>query len=72
MSTGSSSKSNKKSAVSNVVNDLIRAAVGGDTTNIANDDIDKYVADLILKEAEAKRKKYDNEGVRAYQPDFGT
>ncbi|KAI7849470.1 hypothetical protein BDC45DRAFT_520450 [Circinella umbellata] len=71
MSGGSPSKSNKKSAVSNVVNDLIRAAVGGDTNNVADDDIDKYVAELILKEAEAKRKKYDNEGVRAYQPDFG-
>ncbi|KAI9275604.1 hypothetical protein BDA99DRAFT_568255 [Phascolomyces articulosus] len=69
--SSSSKKNEKKSAVSNVVNDLIRAAVGGNTNQVADDDLDKYVADLILKEAEAKRKKYDNVGVRAYQPDFG-
>ncbi|KAI8148921.1 hypothetical protein BJV82DRAFT_590076 [Fennellomyces sp. T-0311] len=65
------SKPANNSAVSNVVNDLIRAAVGGNTQDIADDDLDKYVADLILKEAETKRKKYNNVGVRAYQPDTG-
>ncbi|CEP18486.1 hypothetical protein [Parasitella parasitica] len=51
----------------NVVNDLIRAAAGASARDVSDDDVDKYVADLILKEAEEKRKKYDLVGVQAYK-----
>ncbi|KAI8642011.1 hypothetical protein BD408DRAFT_344977 [Parasitella parasitica] len=51
-----------------VVNDLIRAAAGASARNVSDEDVDKYVADLILKEAEEKRKKYDQVGVQAYKP----
>lgn len=63
--------SSKSSAVSNVVNDLIRSSLGSEAQNIGDQDLDKYIADLILKEAEAKRKKYDTIGVRAYLPNTG-
>lgn len=65
----SSSSNSKPSAVSSVVNDLIRAAVGGDARNVGDEDLDKYVADMILKEAEAKSKKYQSVGVSAYMPE---
>ncbi|KAF7726099.1 hypothetical protein EC973_009074 [Apophysomyces ossiformis] len=66
-----SSKDNpsSSSALSTAVNDLIRAAAGGEAHNVADEDLDKYIANLILKEAEAKRKRYDQLGVRAYQTD---
>lgn len=57
-----------KNALSNVVSDLIRAAAGSSARNVSDADVDKYVADLILKEAQEKRKKYDVLGVKAYQP----
>lgn len=59
------------SALNSVINDLVRAAAGGNASNVADEDLDKYVAELILKEAEAKRKKYNDVGVRAYLPDTG-
>jgi hypothetical protein len=58
----------KTNAVNSVVNDLIRAAAGSSARNVSDEDVDKYVADLILKEAQEKRKKYDQVGVKAYQP----
>jgi hypothetical protein len=61
----------KKNALSTVVDDLVRASLGKSGSIIETDDLDKYVADLILKEAEEKRKKYNSIGVRAYQPDTG-
>ncbi|KAI9013861.1 hypothetical protein CLU79DRAFT_768295 [Phycomyces nitens] len=63
--------SKKPSAISSVVNDLIRAAAGSDAQSVADEDLDRYVANVILKEAEAKRKQYNQVGIRAYQPDTG-
>ncbi|CEI89383.1 hypothetical protein RMCBS344292_03745 [Rhizopus microsporus] len=60
------SKSNN--AVNSIVSDLMRAAAGAGARNVSDEDIDKYVADLILKEAEEKRKKYQEVGIQAYQP----
>ncbi|KAI8380756.1 hypothetical protein BD560DRAFT_387028 [Blakeslea trispora] len=62
----------KANAIHNVVTDLIRAAAGASAKDVADEDVDKYVADLILKEAEEKRKKYNAVGVRAYQPEPST
>ncbi|KAM3588456.1 hypothetical protein VKS41_000901 [Umbelopsis sp. WA50703] len=47
----------------------MRAAAGGDTSKVADEDLDKYVAELIHKEAMAKNKKYDQVGLKAYQPE---
>lgn len=58
----------KTNAVNSIVSDLIRAAAGSSAKNVSDQDVDKYVADLILKEAEEKRKKYNDIGVKAYQP----
>lgn len=55
--------------LSSAVSDLMRAAAGGDTSKVADEDLDKYIADLIHKEATAKNKKYDQVGLKAYQPE---
>lgn len=55
-------------AVNDVVANLIRAAAGSSAKDVSDQDVDKYVADLILKEAEEKRNKYKQVGVQAYQP----
>ncbi|ORY96359.1 hypothetical protein BCR43DRAFT_524469 [Syncephalastrum racemosum] len=60
------------SALSTAVSDLIRAAHGGEAHNVPDEDLDRYVADLILKEAAAKKEKYDRVGVRAYQPNHAS
>lgn len=64
-----SSTTTPKNAVNDVVSELIRAAAGSKARYVSDQDVDKYVADLILKEAEEKRKKYNKVGVQAYQPD---
>ncbi|CAG8537284.1 5873_t:CDS:2 [Scutellospora calospora] len=62
-----------KSALDIVVNQLVRASVGGNIpSSLSDDDLDKYVADLIMKEASAKNNLYSKEGLRAYLPDTGT
>ncbi|GBC07155.1 hypothetical protein RclHR1_00730004 [Rhizophagus clarus] len=61
-----------KSALDVAVNQLVRASVGGVPSTISDESLDKYVADLILKEAAAKNKQYNKEGVRAYLPNTGT
>ncbi len=61
-----------KSALDVVVNQLVRASVGGVPSTLPDEDLDKYVADLILKEASDKNKIYNKEGIRAYLPHTGT
>ncbi len=61
----------KPSAIDSVVNNLVRAALGNQAATVVDADLDKYVADLILKEAAEKRSKYDRVGMRAYLPDTG-
>jgi len=60
-----------KSALDIAVSQLVRAAVGGIPSSIPDEDLNKYVADLILKEAEAKNIKYKKEGVKAFLPHTG-
>jgi hypothetical protein len=57
-----------KPNVNNIVSDLMRSAAGAGAKNIADEDIDKYVADLILKEAGEKKKRYEEIGIQAYKP----
>jgi hypothetical protein len=60
--------SQSRTALDVVVSQLVRAAVGGVPSSIKDQDLDKYVAELVLKEAAAKEARYHKEGVRAYLP----
>ena len=57
------------SSLSSVVSNLVRAQMGSSVaTSVQDDDLDRHVADLILKEAKQKAERYLKEGVRAYLP----
>ncbi|CAG8445812.1 4036_t:CDS:2 [Funneliformis caledonium] len=63
----------QKSALDVAVNQLVRASVGGSVPpTLPDEDLDKYIADLVLKEASVKNKMYNKEGIRAYLPHTGT
>ncbi|CAO3610321.1 unnamed protein product [Cunninghamella echinulata] len=66
-----SSGKKPKSIFSRVIDDLIRSAAGEKAKNIADDDIDSYVANLISKEAKERQSRYKTEGIKAYQPNTG-
>ncbi|KAG9043710.1 hypothetical protein FS837_009216 [Tulasnella sp. UAMH 9824] len=59
------------SSLSSVVSNLVRAQLGASVSSeVTDEDLDKHVADLILREAKQKEEKYfGKEGVRAYYPD---
>lgn len=54
-----------------MVSNLVRAQLGASVSaEVTDEDLDKHVADLILREAKQKEEKYlGKEGVRAYYPD---
>jgi hypothetical protein len=37
---------------------------------ISDEDLDRHVAELILKEAKKKAEQYDKQGIRAYLPQY--
>ena len=58
------------SSLSSVVSNLVRASVGSSVpTNVTDEELDRYVADLIIREAKQKAERYLKEGVEAYLPD---
>ncbi|KAL5533827.1 hypothetical protein ACEPAG_287 [Sanghuangporus baumii] len=58
------------SSLSSVVSNLVRASMGSSVpTTVVDDELDRYVADLIVKEAKQKAERYLEEGVQAYLPD---
>ncbi|KAL5494835.1 hypothetical protein ACEPAI_297 [Sanghuangporus weigelae] len=58
------------SSLSSVVSDLVRASMGSSVpATVVDDELDRYVADLIIKEAKQKAERYLEEGVQAYLPD---
>lgn len=58
-----------KSSLSSVVSDLVRAQMGSSVSNVVTDeDLDRTVAELIVKEAKQKAERYLQDGVRAYLP----
>ncbi|CAE6415405.1 unnamed protein product [Rhizoctonia solani] len=60
------------SSLNNVVNSLVRASMGASVTpTVTDEDLDRHVAELILKEAKSKAEKYAKEGIRAYLPQTG-
>ncbi|KAG8728054.1 hypothetical protein FRC12_022052, partial [Ceratobasidium sp. 428] len=60
------------SSLDNVVNSLVRASMGASVApTVTDEDLDRHVAELILKEAKAKAEKYAKDGIRAYLPHTG-
>ena len=58
-----------KSTLSSVVSSLVRASVGSSVpSTVQDEDLDKHVADIILKEAKQKAENYNTLGIQAYLP----
>ncbi|KAL4067242.1 hypothetical protein V8B97DRAFT_941868 [Scleroderma yunnanense] len=58
-----------KSSLSAVVSNLVRASMGTSVSaNVPDEDLDKHVAELILKEAKQKAEGYAKLGIQAYFP----
>ncbi|KAG1779598.1 hypothetical protein EV702DRAFT_1043530 [Suillus placidus] len=58
-----------KSSLSSVVSSLVRASMGtAVSSSITDDDLDRHVAELILREAKQKAESYGEVGIRAYLP----
>ncbi|KAL4250314.1 hypothetical protein ABKN59_003171 [Abortiporus biennis] len=61
-----------KSSLSSVVSNLVRAQMGSAVSNtVTDEDLDKHIAELILKEAKQKAEQYGKEGFKAYLPQKG-
>ncbi|KAG9313903.1 hypothetical protein JVU11DRAFT_4675 [Chiua virens] len=59
-----------KSTLSSVVSSLVRASMGTSvSTTVPDEDLDKHVAELILKEAKQKAENYTKLGIKAYLPE---
>ncbi|KAG0267358.1 hypothetical protein BG011_006775 [Mortierella polycephala] len=55
--------------LSSIVSNLVRAAIGGNHQDVPDQDLDKYVADMIMKSANTADKKYKAVGLDAYTGD---
>ena len=54
-------------SLSSVVSSLVRASMGASVApTVTDEDLDRHVADLILKEAKQKAEKYNQAGIRAF------
>ncbi|KZT73362.1 hypothetical protein DAEQUDRAFT_748928 [Daedalea quercina L-15889] len=55
------------SSLSSVVSNLVRAQMGTSLApTVTDEDLDRHVAELILKEAKQKAEKYGQDGIKAY------
>lgn len=55
------------SSLSSVVSNLVRASMGTSVSSqVTDDELDKHVAELILKEAKKKAERFGQDGIRAY------
>jgi hypothetical protein len=61
------------SSLSSVVSQLTRASMGASVSaTVKDEDLDRYVAELILKEAKQAEEMYKGkDGIRAYLPHTG-
>jgi hypothetical protein len=58
-------------SLSSVVSGLVRAQMGASVSStVTDEDLDRHVAELILKEAKKKAEQYGHQGVSAYLPQF--
>jgi hypothetical protein len=56
-------------SLSSVVSGLMRAQMGTSvSSNVTDEDLDRHVAELILKEAKKKAEQYGKQGISAYLP----
>ena len=56
-------------SLSSVVSGLVRAQMGASVSStVIDEDLDRHVAELILKEAKKKAEQYGKQGVSAYLP----
>ena len=56
-------------SLSSVVSGLVRAQMGASVSStVTDEDLDRHVADLILKEAKKKAEQYGKQGISAYLP----
>ncbi|KAI0281278.1 hypothetical protein BGY98DRAFT_959736 [Russula aff. rugulosa BPL654] len=56
-------------SLSSVVSGLVRAQMGTSVSStVTDEDLDRHVAELILKEAKKKAEQYGKQGVSAYLP----
>ena len=56
-------------SLSSVVSGLVRAQMGASVSStVTDEDLDRHVAELILKEAKKKAEQYGKQGVSAYLP----
>lgn len=59
------------SSLSSVVSGLVRAQMGSSVpNNVQEDEVDRYVQELILKEAKQKAERYGSLGIQAYLPPY--
>lgn len=57
------------SSLSNVVSTLVRAQMGSSVpSSVTDEDLDRHIGEIILREAKAKAERYKSEGVKAYLP----
>jgi len=67
VSSNSSTVNDKPNTLSHVVSNLVRAQMGTSLSpTVTDEDLDRHVAELILKEAKKKAEKYSQHGIRAY------
>ncbi|KAF9207952.1 hypothetical protein BGZ49_010148 [Haplosporangium sp. Z 27] len=52
--------------LNSIVSNLVRAAIGGNHQDVPDNDLDKYVADMIMKSAIKTGKQYQSIGLQAY------
>ncbi|KAF9573333.1 hypothetical protein EC968_008787 [Mortierella alpina] len=52
--------------LSSIVSNLVRAAIGGNHEHVPDQDLDKYVADMIMKSANHAHEDYKTKGLDAY------
>ncbi|TFK56399.1 hypothetical protein OE88DRAFT_1649672 [Heliocybe sulcata] len=59
-----------QNSLSSVVSGLVRAQVGSSVpSTVTDEDLDRHVAELILKEAKRKAERYASQGIRAFLPE---
>lgn len=61
------SASDSTNGLSSVVSSLVRAQMGASvSSDVTDEDLDRHVADLLIKEAKKRAETYSQRGVRAY------
>ncbi|KAF8527108.1 hypothetical protein JB92DRAFT_2869106 [Gautieria morchelliformis] len=57
------------SSLSSVVSDLVRASMGAAVPKtVTDEELDRHIGEIILREAKQKAERYKQDGIRAYLP----